>query len=103
MEKTLARAIYKKMEIGKAYSTSDLSKLIGDDYYKIVPVEFHPHQLNGKPVNAIISEEMWKVVMSGFAKTHKGEETMAYVRGLKKGTTPTSFRTYSVRYWIRTK
>lgn len=100
---TLARAIYKKMEIGKPYATSDLLRLIGDDYYKIVPQEFHPFQPNGKPANKVISEEMWKVVNSGFAKTYKREEKTADVRGRKFGSKPTGFTTYSVRYWVRTK
>ena len=42
MEATMARAIYKHMEIGKADSTADLSRLIGDDYYKYIPVHQHP-------------------------------------------------------------
>ena len=103
MEKTLAREIYKRMEIGKAYTTSELSELVGDDYYKIIPQDQHPFQPNGQPVNSVISSEMWKVVKAGYAKTYKGEDTLALVRGLRKGTTPTSFRTYSFRYWIRTK
>lgn len=103
METSLARAIYKNMEIGKHYTTSDLLRLIGDDYYKIVPQEFHPFQTNGKPVNKVISNEMWKVVNSGFAKTYKREETLANVRGLKYGSKPTSFTTYFVRYWVRIK
>lgn len=103
MEKTLARAIYKKMEIGKEYTTSELLHLIGDDYYKIVPTEFHPFQMNGKPVNKVISEEMWKVVNSGFAKTYKVNETLANVRGLRYGSVPTSFTNYAFRYWVRIK
>jgi hypothetical protein len=103
MEKTLAREIYKKMEIGKAYTTSDLLRLVGDDYYKIVPVEFHPFQPNGKSALKIVSEELWKVVKSGFAKTYKTEETVGNVRGLKFGAKPTSYTNYSVRNWVRTK
>lgn len=101
MEKTLARAIYKQMEVGKSYTTSELFRLIGDDYYRIVPTENHPFQPNGKPVNKIISDEMWKVVMTGFAKTYTAEETLANVRGLKYGSSPTSFTTYKFRYWVR--
>ena len=103
MEKTLAREIYKKMELGKEYTTSDLLRLVGDDYYRIVPVEFHPYQTNGKSALKVVSEEMWKVVKSGFAKTHKAEETLGNVRGLKFGSKITSYTNYSVRYWIRTK
>ena len=103
MEKTLAREIYKKMEIGKEYATADLLRLVGDDYYKIVTVEFHPFQPNGKSAYKVVADEMWKVVKSGFARTHKADETVGNVRGLKFGTKPTSYTTYSVRYWVRTK
>ena len=103
MEATMARAIYKQMEIGKAYSTSDLSSLIGDDYYKYIPVNQHPGQPDGMPVNKCISNEMWKVVNSGFAKTYTEQETIGNVRGLKFGTAPKSFTTYTARYWVRTK
>lgn len=103
MEKTLAREIYKKMEIGKEYATADLLRLVGDDYYKIVPVECHPFQPNGKSAYKVVADEMWKVVKSGFARTHKADETVGNVRGLKFGTKPTSYTTYSVRYWVRTK
>jgi hypothetical protein len=103
MEKTLARAIYRKMVIGKEYTTSELLNLIGDDYYKIVPAEIHPFQPNGKPINRVISEEMWKVVNSGFAKTYKSEENLPNIAGLKYHSKPTSFTTYSFRYWVRVK
>ena len=103
MEATMARAIYKKMEIGKAYSTSDLSRLIGDDYYNYIPVNQHPGQPDGMPVNKGISNEMWKVVSSGFAKTYTAQETIGNVRGLKFGTAPKSFTTYTTRYWVRTR
>ena len=103
MEATMARAIYKQMEIGKAYSTSDLSRLIGDDYYKYIPVNQHPGQPNGMPVIKGISNEMWKVVNSGFAKTYTAQETIGNVRGLKFGTALKSFTTYTARYWVRTK
>ena len=103
MEATMARAIYKQMEIGKAYSTRELSRLIGDDYYKYIPVNQHPGQPDGYPVSKGISDEMWKVVKSGFARTHKAYETVGNVRGLKFGAKPTSYTTYSVRYWVRTK
>ena len=99
----MARAIYKQMEIGKAYSTSDLSRLIVDDYYKYIPVNQHPGQSDGMPVNKGISNEMWKVVNAGFAKTYIKKETLANVRGLKHGATPKSFTDYTIRYWVRTR
>ena len=103
MEATMARAIYKQMEIGKAYTTSELSSLIGDDYYKYIPVNQHQGQPDGMPVNKGISNEMWKVVNSGFAKTYTAQETIGNVRGLKFGTAPKSFTTYTARYWVRTR
>ena len=103
MEATMARAIYKKMEIGKAYSTDDLSRLIGDDYYKYIPVNQHPDQPDGMPVNKGISNEMWKVVNAGFANTYTAQETIGNVRGLRFGTAPKSFTTYTARYCVRTK
>ena len=103
MEETLARAIYKRMEIGREYSTRDLSRLIGDDYYKYIPANKHPGQPDGMPVNKGISNEMRKVVNAGFAKTYTAQETFGNVRGLKFGTDPKSFTTYNLRYWVRTK
>ena len=103
MEKTLARAIFKKMEIGRNYSTSDLRSLIGDSYYDYIPVNMHPGQPNGKPVNSVISDAMWNVVECGYATTCKASESVGNVRGLKFGTKPTSFTTYTVRYWERVK
>lgn len=50
MEKTMAREIYKSMKIGKLYTTSDLFKLIEDNYYQYIPVE-----RQGENVNKIIS------------------------------------------------
>ena len=99
----MARAIYKLMEIGRVYSTADLSRLIGDDYYKYIPVIQHPGQPDGMPVNKGISNEMWKVVNAGFAKTYTAQETIGNVRGLKFGTAPKSFATYTARYWVRTR
>ena len=103
MEKTMARAIYKKMEVGKIYTTHELRNLIGDDYYKYVPADMHPGAPNGFPVNKGISNEMWKIVNAGFAKTFTGKETLPNVKGLKYGATPTSFQTYNFRYWVRIK
>ena len=103
MEATMARAIYKQMEVGKAYSTADLSRLIGDDYYKYIPVNQHPGQPDGMPVNAGMPNEMGKVVNAGFAKTYTAQETIGNVRGLKFGTAPKSFTTYTARYWVRTR
>ena len=103
MEATMARAIYKQMEIGKAYTTRELSRLIGDDYYKYIPVNQHPSQPDGYPVSKGISAEMWKVVNAGFAKTYTKQETFANVRGLKYGDTPKSFTDYNIRYWVRVR
>lgn len=98
MEKTMARAIYKQMTIGKEYSTSDLFRLIEDVYYSYIPVE-----MQGKDVRKIVAAEMWKIVKAGFARTRIEQQTLGNVRGLKYGTAPTSFTTYSFRYWVRTR
>lgn len=98
MEKTMARAIYKLMEIGKRYTTTELFDLLGDAYYSYIPVE-----LQGKNVNKIVSSEMWKVVKAGYAKTCTEQETLGNVRGLRYGTAPTSFTTYTFRYWVRVR
>ena len=103
MEATMARAIYKQMEIGKEYSTRDLSRLIGDDYYKYIPVNQHPGQPDGYPVSKGISAEMWKVVKAGFAKTYTQEDCFGNVRGLRFGTAPKSYTTFTARYWVRTR
>lgn len=98
MEKTMARELYKAMEIGKPYTTSDLFRLIEDVYYQHIPVE-----LQGKNVNKIVSEEMWKVVKTGYARTFTEKETLANVRGIRFGSEPTSFTNYTFRYWVRVK
>lgn len=103
MAKTLAQLIYYKMEIGKEYTTSQLSRLIGDEYYNYIPKEEQPNQPNGYPITRKIASEMWKVVKSGYATTRSGTETVADVRGLKFGTKPKSYTTYKVRYWTRLK
>lgn len=98
MEKTMARAIYKRMEIGKEYTTMDLFRLIEDVYYSYVPVE-----MQGKDVRRIVSAEVWKIVKAGFAKTHTAQETLGNVRGIKYGATPKSYATYTFRYYRRIK
>lgn len=103
MEKTLARAIYKKMEIGTWYKSMELFKLVEDDYYKYIPTE-----LQGKDVRKICAGEMFKVVDAGFAQTKIETETHHIVRGLRHGVknrdwskVPT--QTYTVRYFARIK
>ena len=97
-EATVARAIYKRMEIGKAYTSHELFNLLGDEYYAYIPVE-----LQGKDVRKIVAAEMWKVVKTGYAKTEVKEETLPVVRGIRYGSKPTSYQTYTVRYWTRIK
>lgn len=103
MKKTLARAIYELMEPGKEYTTSDLSRLIGDAYYRYIPADMQPFQANGRPVNYIISHEMWKVVKSGYATTRIEQQTLLQCGGVKFGHAPKESKTYSVRYWKRVK
>lgn len=99
MEKTMARAIFKAMEIGKPYTSMELFKLIENVYYNYIPVELH-----GKDVRKIVASEMWTVVKAGYAKTEIHEEEMAIVRGRKFGSkAPYATKTYTVRYWTRVK
>ena len=40
MEKTMARAIYKRMEVGKQYTTRNLFRLLSEaEYYSYIPTE----------------------------------------------------------------
>lgn len=103
MEKTLARAIYKRMEIGKEYTTRNLVDLIGSDLYKYVGMVDYKTLENGKSVMQTVSDEMWKVVSAGFAETYTRNESLACIRNIKFGTTPKYFKTYIFRIWIRTK
>ncbi|MBR5874498.1 MAG: hypothetical protein IKY90_07200 [Oscillospiraceae bacterium] len=98
MEKTMARAIYKLMEIGKPYTSMQLRDLLGDDYYKYIPVE-----MQGKDVRKIVNAEMWKVVNSGYARSYTEQENLAIVRGIRYGSKPTAFQSYTFRYWVRLK
>ncbi len=97
MEKTMARAIYKKMVIGKAYRSYDLYKLVEDDY-----------PATGEDVRKVVAREMWRVVNAGYADTYIQEESYHSVRGLRyhkpdRDWSKVPTRTYSIRYWIRTK
>lgn len=102
MEKTMARAIYKNMVIGKWYTSYELFQLIEDDFYKYIPVE-----MQGKDVRRICGAEMWKVVQSGYAETRMQSEKYHMVRGLKYGVdrdwSKVPSKEYSVRYWRRKK
>lgn len=98
MEKTLAREIYKRMEIGRPYTTSELFDLVEDVYYNHIPAE-----LQGKDVRKVISNEMWKIVKTGYAETYIEKEDLPNVRGLRYGARPTSFTNYTFRYWVRTR
>lgn len=96
---TLARMIYKKMEVGKQYTTTELFDLLSEsEYYSLIPVE-----MQGKDVRRIVSAEMWKAVKAGYATTHTSHESLQNVRGLRYGSKPSSFTTYTIRYWIRKK
>ena len=103
MEKTMAQAIYKRMEIGKAYTTSELFKLLDDEYYNYIPFDMQPGQPNGKPVNQVVSSEMYKAVNAGYVRTYTEKEELANVRGIRYGSKPTSYTMYTLRYWVRIK
>lgn len=103
MEKTLARAIYKRMEIGREYKTSELCDLIDDVYYSYVPRDMWPFQENGKSWLTVVSGEMWKIVKAGYATTHKKNMSLPIVRGIRFGSKPTCYHDYTIRYWKRIK
>lgn len=92
MEKTMARAIYRRMEIGKEYKSFDLYQLIEDEY-----------PATGEDVRKVVAREMWKIVNAGYAKTSTRQEKFPILRGLRYGSEPTAYQTYNVRYWIRIK
>ena len=70
MEKTLARALSKKMEIGKSSNICDLKYLIQD--------EFHNYYLTEYNVGSRILSAMEKIVESGYA-TSKAEFEPVYL------------------------
>ena len=89
---TMARAIYKKMKLGEAYTSSELYRLVEDEY-----------PATGEDVRKVVAREMWKVVNAGYATTGLKIEKLANVRGLKFGSCPTSYTTYTIRCWKRIK
>lgn len=102
MEKTLARMIYKRMKIGERYSSRELYDLLDEEeYYDFIYA--NAPELYGKDIRKVVSSEMWKVVNAGYATTHTEQATLANIRGLRKGATPTSYTTYTIRYWVRVR
>ena len=97
MEKTLARAIYKRMEIGKEYTTRDIFRILDDEQYKYIPVEHH------RECKTIVVNELWKIVKAGFATTIKRPEEMGLVRGHRFGSKNIPIIPITVRYWKRVK
>lgn len=97
MEKTMARAIYKKMVVGQRYTSYELYRLVEDDYPP-----------TGKDVRKVVAAEMWKIVNTGYADTKLESDTYHIVRGLRRNVknrdwskVPT--QTYTTRYWRRLK
>lgn len=97
MEKTMARAIYKKMVVGQWYTSYELYRLVEDDYPP-----------TGKDVRKVVAAEMWKIVNTGYADTKLESDTYRIVRGLHRNVknrdwskVPT--QTYTTRYWRRLK
>ena len=91
---TMARAIYKKMELNKPYTSSELYNLVRDEY-----------PATGEDVRKVVAREMWKVVNAGYAKTYKSDEQFYNVRGTRVGSPIQDDRwmIYSVRYWVRVR
>ncbi|NBK77332.1 hypothetical protein D5272_01685 [bacterium D16-76] len=102
MEKTLARAIYKKMVLNEWYTSYELFKLIESDYYNYIPTK-----MQGKDVRKVCAAEMWKVVKVGYAETKIQNEEYAIVRGLRFGVerdwSKVPSQKYNIRYWKRIK
>ena len=97
MEKTMARAIYKKMAIGVWYTSYELYRLVEDDYPP-----------TGKDVRKVVASEMWKVVNTGYAETKLENETYHIVRGLRynvpnRDWSKVPTQTYTVSYSRRIK
>lgn len=123
MEKTLAREIYKRMEVGVRYTTNDLMKMLGDTFYLFQP-EFRgwdayqhwesmeEYQQMDAELKAMrkrgIVNELWQIVNAGYAATEVQDETYHIVRGLRynnpnRDWSKVPTQTYTVRRWWRTR
>ena len=85
------------MVIGEWYTSSELYRLIEDDYPP-----------TGKDVRKVVAAEMWKVVNAGYADTRLEQETYHITRGLRynvrnRDWSKVPTQTYTVRYWRRIK
>lgn len=124
MEKTLAREIYKRMEIGRRYTTNELRKIVGDTLYYAHQPDFkgweyynsweteEEHDRKEKEWEEIfrrgIKNELWQIVKAGYARTEVFEEEYKIVKGLKYGVKNRDWskvpsRQYTIRYWWRIK
>ena len=100
MEKTLARAIYKKMVLGKKYSAKQLRELVGSDFSKYNP---------GSSSDEVVEEVMKPVVSSGYATIvsipeHRlvGFNNFSYYGGCSGRSQPI-YRTIFTNYYVRAK
>lgn len=111
---TLARAIYKNMEIGKEYTTTEIGNLMIDaDGYgfpcdggiptRIAEMTWEEAPDGLKGIHKVILSQMWKIVNTGYATTRMEEETLGSIRGCQFGGTKTVYKTYNMRYWKRVK
>lgn len=123
MEKTLAREIYKRMEPGRKYKTSDILKMLGDTFYLFQPEfrgwdayrdwtdmeDYRQKEAELKKMRSRgITKELWSIVNAGYAATEVTEETYHIVRGLRyhspnRDWSKVPTQNYTIRYWWRTK
>ena len=94
MEKTLARAIYKKMNVGEKYNHYQLEGLIKEDFQK--------YRLNRYNATKCIEAAMQDVVDAGYAKY---EEEYRYVPGWYSGgyVGHATSQIRQIRYYTRLK
>lgn len=93
---TMARAIYRAMEVGKEYTTSEIKELARN-------IEFLPWDEDTDDWNKAIPKNLWKMVNTGYAVTRMAQETMGSIRGCQFGGTKVVYTTYNMRYWKRIK
>ena len=103
VEKTFAREIYKRMEIGQAYKMSDLMALV-DMEARL----FHfPNLQTWDDVRSFdfrteFHKAMDVMVSNGYVRTETRNFVTAFVKGRKFGShVPTA--DYAARVWIRVK
>lgn len=111
-QKTLARALYLRMELNEQYTTRDLISMIDFDeiWDKFLPelntiTDLHEKYLLQKKA---VTKALWSIVNTRYASTTVQNETYHMVRGLKydapnRDWSKVPTNTYTTRRWWRTK